>query len=64
MIGYVNLYMYDTGRLHVGTGIYSTEEQAKDIAKKKKRYIGTRAINNVEDLGVRPSACGGGFLKA
>jgi len=58
--GYVNLYSYNNGRLHVGTGVYPTAEIARDKAKHKPNYIWTTSVK-VPGYKFKVSPDNGGF---
>jgi len=47
---FINLYKYDTGRLHAGTGVYHTYEDAVKKAKHKPRYVSTICKEFITDL--------------
>lgn len=42
--GWVNLYLYVTGRLHSGTGVYSSQREAESVANNKPNYVTTVSV--------------------
>lgn len=37
--GWVNIYQYSTGRIHAGTGVYTSKEEADDKARHKNNRV-------------------------
>jgi len=60
--GYINIYCYNNGRLHAGTGVYPSFDIAKDKSKHKPNYIATTKItHSLQEFRISPD--GGGFYK-
>lgn len=51
-IGWINLYKYDTGRLHVGTGVYADQFDAEYVGSRKRRFVKSVPVSlEIDDLG-------------
>ena len=49
-LGYVNLFSYDAGHLHIGPFIYPTFEIAEKVARHKLNYICTTTVKVPDQL--------------